>query len=146
MEYPGDIPLFKDILFGHYYVLSEQVVQHERSIFTFLDLIGSLGGVQDIIIFVFAIFISPISEHFFNMKFLRKLYLVRTSMQNIFETLIGRPLKKDNKRLKFKNLKYQIPESIESPNLIKETNIHYPIKLSSKQSLQILFSRLMIQT
>ena len=39
-------------------------------------------------------------------------------------------------------MKQQIPEDIESPDLIKETNLHYPIKISIMQSLKILFSYL----
>ena len=116
------------------------MIEHERSIYTFLDLIGNLGGVQDIIIFVFTIFISPISEHFYKMKFLRKFYLVKTSRLNVFQTPVGTPLRKSTKKLKFKNLKHQIPPSIESQDLIKEMNLHYPIKISLNQNLKTLFS------
>ena len=83
-----------------------------------MDLIGDLGGVQDIIISLFALFISPLSEHFFKIKFLRKLYLVRTSLHDLFKTPIGHPLKKNKKKLKYKTLKYGIPSEIETPELI----------------------------
>ena len=55
-------------------------------------------------------------------------------------------MKKDKKKLKYKNLKHQIPDNIESPNVIKETNLHYPIKLSIKQSLKTFFSPILRQT
>ena len=45
-------------------------------------------------------------------------------------------MKKDKKKYKFKNLKYPIPESLETADLIRETNLHYPIKLNLKQSLK----------
>ena len=70
---------FKDKIFSIEFYISDQIIEHERSIYTFLDLIGNLGGVHDLIIFVVGIFISPFSEHSFKMKFLRKLYILRTT-------------------------------------------------------------------
>ena len=135
-ELPNDVPFFKDKVFVHEYTIGEQVIDHERSIYTFLDLIGDLGGVQDIIVFFFAFFVSPISEHFFNMKFLRKMYLVRTSNKTIFSTPVGQPLKKNKKKPKFKNLKQQIPDNMETSEIIQEVNLHYPIKLSLWQIIK----------
>ena len=141
-EFPSDAEMMKDLIYSNKFMVSEEIIEHERSIYTFLELIGDLGGVQDIFILVIAFFISPFSEHFFQMKFLRKLYLVKTQRLNVFQTPVGIPLKKSNNKIKFKNLKQQIPESIESPDLIQETNLHYPIKVSIWQSLKILFSPL----
>ena len=59
------------LLYDHTFTFTEQIIEHERSIYTFMDLIGDLGGVKDIIFSAFSIFISPISEHFFIIKFLR---------------------------------------------------------------------------
>ena len=39
-----------------------------------------LGGVMEVIIFVFGIFLFPVSEFSFIMKALQKLYLARTSL------------------------------------------------------------------
>ena len=105
LEYPFGIQEFKDLLYFNRFAVSEEIIEHERSIYTFLDLIGDLGGVQDIFILVCSIFISPFSEHFFQMKFLRKLYLVKTQRLNVFQTPVGIPLKKSNNKIKFKNLK-----------------------------------------
>ena len=71
------------------------------------------------------------------------MYILRTTKQNIFNTPVGQPLKKKSKKRKFKNLKHQIPASIETPSVIKEVNLHYPIKISTIQSLKILFSCIM---
>ena len=90
-------------------MLGGTVIEHERSIFNLFDVKGNLGGVQDILVILFGIFISPVSEHYFNLKFLRKLYIIRTKQSNIFQTPIGSPLKKNSKKLKFKNLKHLIP-------------------------------------
>jgi hypothetical protein len=39
---------------------NEQIV-HERKIYGFLDLLGDLGGVKEVVLTVFAFFLSPIS-------------------------------------------------------------------------------------
>ena len=49
-------------------------------------------------------------------------------------------MKKNKKKLKFKNLKQKIPESIESPGIIQEVNLHYPIKLSLWQIVKSYLS------
>ena len=71
-----------------------------------MDLIGDLGGVQEILIMVFGLFLFPFSEYNFNLKFLSKMYLVKTEYLNIFQTVIGKPKKKNSDKLKYKNLKY----------------------------------------
>ena len=81
-----------------------------------------------------------VSEHFFILKFLRKLYIARTKQPNIFTSPVGIPKKKNTNKLKFKNLKYKIPEELETPEVIQHVNIHYPIKLSFFQNIGILFS------
>ena len=74
-----------------------------------MDLIGDLGGVSELITFFFGLFVYPFSEHFFIMKFLRKMYIVRSTSTKVFTAPVGRPMKKDKKKLKFKNIKEQIP-------------------------------------
>jgi len=41
---------------------------HERMIYGFLDLLGTLGGVVEIITLFFGIFLNPISEFAFKIK------------------------------------------------------------------------------
>ena len=38
---------------------------HERSVYTFMDLVGDLGGVQEVFISMVGLFINPISEFLF---------------------------------------------------------------------------------
>ena len=41
---------------------------HERKIYGFLDLLGTLGGVIEILILVFGFFLNPIAEFSFTLK------------------------------------------------------------------------------
>ena len=86
------------------FTLSSEVIEHERCIYTFMNLIGDLGGVHDLFVVFISLFMSPISEHFFISKVLGKLFLVKTSKTNLFkhQTQI---LKKNGKNLKFNNTK-----------------------------------------
>ena len=43
-------------------------VLHERAVYGFLDLLGDLGGVMEIILLCFGIFLSPLSEFAFTLK------------------------------------------------------------------------------
>ena len=74
-----------------------------------LDLIGDLGGVLEVIVFVCGLVLYPISEHSFVLKTLNLLYLAKT----------------DDKRM-FKNKKYT------------QTNEKYhPIKISFSDSFKL---------
>jgi hypothetical protein len=65
--------------------LSKERSVHQREIYGILDVIGDLGGVLDVIIFIFGLLLFPISEHSFIMKALQKLFLARTDKEDIFE-------------------------------------------------------------
>ena len=54
------------------------VITHERWVYTLMDLMGDLGGVMDVLIFIGGIFISPYSEFNFNMTVIENLYKVKT--------------------------------------------------------------------
>ena len=62
-----------------------EVQEHERSIYTIMDLIGDLGGVHDLIVLFFSFFMSGISEHSFVSKALGILYLVKTTKPDLFQ-------------------------------------------------------------
>jgi hypothetical protein len=53
-------------------------IENSREIFSLLDLLGDLGGVTDVVIYFFGIFLFPISQHSFTMRYLQKMFLVRT--------------------------------------------------------------------
>ena len=76
--------------------------EHQRQVYNLLDLLGDLGGVLEVLVFIFGIFLYPISEHSFTMKALSILYLARTEKKNVF----SKPIKTQKK---IKNLKTKIP-------------------------------------
>ena len=60
------------------FFLSSISKMHERKVYSFLELIGDLGGVLEILLLIFGIFINPISEFSFYMKAIKKMFLIRT--------------------------------------------------------------------
>ena len=59
-------------------------IAHSREAYDITDLIGDLGGVLEVLISGFGLFLFPISTHSFVLKILEKLFLARTSDKNIF--------------------------------------------------------------
>ena len=61
-------------------------ISHERVIYSFLDLLGDLGGVTEIIMVVFGIFLFPISEHSFHTSALKRMFMAKTKDDNLFKS------------------------------------------------------------
>ena len=59
-------------------------IEHSRAIYSFLDLLGDLGGVTEVMMIVFSFFLYPISEHSFVVKAMKKLFIARTRENGIF--------------------------------------------------------------
>jgi hypothetical protein len=72
------IPLSKGALFQTVIFLDSSMRVHTRKTYTLLNMIGELGGITKVIMFVFGFFLYPISEHSFTLKALRKLYLAKS--------------------------------------------------------------------
>ena len=53
--------------------------EYKREVYNLLDLMGDLGGVLEVMIFVCGIMLYPISEHSFVLKALNLLYLVKSN-------------------------------------------------------------------
>ena len=88
------------------FMIDESKISHSREVYNLMDLIGDLGGVLEVIIFLFGFFLFPASEFSFVIKALQKLYLARTSQSGLFKN--DKMLKKNNK-LKFKTMKTLTP-------------------------------------
>jgi hypothetical protein len=78
--------------------LEESEVLHSREVYHIMDLIGDLGGVFEVIITIFGIFVFPMSQHSFVMKALEKLFLARTLDNSMF---VKTKLIKKNRKRKF---------------------------------------------
>ena len=60
------------------------MVKHQRKIYGYLDLLGDLGGVTEVIMIAFGIFLFPVSRHSFTIKATKKLFMARTRDQKLF--------------------------------------------------------------
>lgn len=56
-----------------------------RAVYSIFDLLGDYGGLQEMIFLILGFFVSPIAEHSFLLKAMRKLYKVHTDDETIFE-------------------------------------------------------------
>ena len=101
-----------------------------------MDLIGDLGGVHDLFVVFISLFMSSISEHFFIFKVIGKLYLIKTAKTNLFNHP-KQLLKKKTKKLKFKNTKIEIPDSLYNKEIVSNVNMHYPIRFSTWTKIKL---------
>lgn len=56
-----------------------------RKIYSFLDFLGEIGGVFEIIILVFGFLLLPLSRHSFILSATKEMYLAKTKEANIFK-------------------------------------------------------------
>ena len=59
-------------------------MSHSREVYNLLDLMGDLGGIIEVLIFGCSFFVTPISEHSFILKALKKLFLAKTVHKELF--------------------------------------------------------------
>ena len=84
MSYNNNNDVEKGSMFQTVLHRDNVLVLHERSIYGFIDLLGDLGGVLEIVLLVFGLFLSPISEYSFNIKAIQKLYKAKTNEPSMF--------------------------------------------------------------
>lgn len=65
-------------LFVTYYWIDQVVAIHERYVYNFINLGEDLGGIIEIMLFTLSLFVSPIATFSFNLKAIKKLFMVRT--------------------------------------------------------------------
>lgn len=74
----------KGDLFNSIIWLQAEQQSHERSIYGWIDLLGDLGGVTEVIMICFGFFLFPISEHSYILKASKKLFFARTKDSAMF--------------------------------------------------------------
>ena len=65
-------------------LMSDNQISHSRRIYSLLDVLGDFGGLNEVIMSVLALLLSPWVEFQFNLKALQKLYLVKTRRTDQF--------------------------------------------------------------
>jgi len=89
-----------DYLYISQIYLDQQGAIHKRKIFNFFDLLGVMGGVLEVIVFIFGFLMFPISEHSFVMIAISRLFLAKTNDETLFQQDVkGFKKKKKLKRM-----------------------------------------------
>jgi hypothetical protein len=86
-----------------YVYIQSEAISHRREVYNSLDLIGDLGGVVEVFLVIFGVFLYPISKMAFILKAAKMLFHARTSDQTMFK-------KKGPKNFKNKEIKTEISE------------------------------------
>lgn len=64
--------------------MDQTTIMHGRRIYSLFDLLGDLGGVTEVIMLCFGFMLYPISEHSFHLKAIKKLFIAKTSNDDLF--------------------------------------------------------------
>ena len=75
----------KSVLYQSEFEMSVQEIEHERKVYGILDLFGDVGGILDIFILLFGIFIFPYSEHSFKLSSAREFFMAKTRDNALFK-------------------------------------------------------------
>lgn len=127
---------YPDTVYSHYFSLSNEQLIHERTVYNFLDLLGDIGGLMEIFVLIFGVFLFPLSTFSFTLKAFEKLYLIRTNQSNLISV---KSLKKNNKN-RYLTKKVPIPEEIKGTKEEEIVKYHHPIKLNMFQKFKLFFS------
>ena len=60
--------LYPDIMYVSIYTLQDEAWFHDRKIYGWFDLLGDLGGVTEIVMLMFGLFLLPLSQHSFTLE------------------------------------------------------------------------------
>ena len=77
------------VLFGSYFFLSTEIVNHQRNVYNIVNLLASIGGLISGVFVTFRLLVQYINKQFIMGKFIRNLYFIELPEQktlNIFGT------------------------------------------------------------
>ena len=119
------------------FLMSEEIT-HGREVYGFMDLLGDLGGVTEVIMLVFGIFLFPISEHSYTVQAAKKLFLAKAKDDKLF----AEPIQEEGMP-KFASIDpAKVPEGV-SKNVLKDSETHRIIELSPCDNFLLFFSNLL---
>lgn len=72
-------------IFSAVWWLQPEIQIHSRTVYGWLNLMGSLGGITNVIMLLFTWLVVPINEHSFVLKAAYKLYFARTKENDLFK-------------------------------------------------------------
>jgi hypothetical protein len=68
-----------------YFTLQPEIMKHSRRVFGWFDLLGRLGGITNVMMILFGMFVYPISEHSYILKAAKKLFIARSADASMFK-------------------------------------------------------------
>ena len=135
------MPRHTPLLFSSLVWQKNEVVFHERKCFDVMMVLGSLGGIGNVMIIIFGFLLFPISEHSFLMKAFKKFYFARTKDQTLFPQLGEFRQNKLNEKIDGM-LPKEAPK--EAGDKIKsEIYMHRIIRIKAGLSCKLFFAKLM---
>lgn len=126
---------YSDILFASINYLDQQNAIHIRKIFNFIDLLGVMGGVMELIIFMFGVLLFPISKHSFFLVMIRKLFLARTSHKEFFKKSNDNLNENEKRKLTRRESRTKVLGS----QIMHELSNYRVINLNFRSSLKLFF-------
>lgn len=81
----GDTTAGEGKYLNTYFTLQPITIKHTRRVFGWLDLLGRLGGITNVMMILFGVFVYPISAHSFILKAAKKLFIARSKDPNMFK-------------------------------------------------------------
>ena len=109
-------------LYEMYFYLQPESIFHKREIFNAIDLVGELGGVIEIFIITFSVFLGPISYFSFILKATKALFLARTDDHQMFKPSTTNDFSKGQ---------------TESSKIQQELDIHRIIRISNSNKFKL---------
>lgn len=106
---------------------SPAAVLHLREVFTVIDLVGDIGGVFPILVYLFSWFLTPYSYFRFVLKWAQKLYLAKSPTE-VFKV---KQLKNKLGKHKFKRYKMEMPDGLGDSSIRDEVKDHRPIRVTT---------------
>lgn len=99
--------------------LSDEIIMHDRCVYTLMNLFGDIGGMKGVIIALLGLLVNPITEHSFFLKVLELLFMAQTTDKSLFN---HKNLNKKNKdETKYSNF--------------------YPININNKLNIRLFLQK-----
>ena len=64
--------------------LGQEKIEHTRTSYNIISIMGEVGGFSGLIISIFAVIIAPFQEFTFTLRILKKLYMAKTVRDDLF--------------------------------------------------------------
>ena len=74
-----------EVLFGSYFFLSTEVVNHKRSVYSIVNLLGSIGGLASGLFVSLRVIVQYVNNQQIMGKFIRNLYFIELPKEKTFK-------------------------------------------------------------